>query len=584
MKATLKLFYIFLLINNSYSQSKIKASIVIDSLGNMYVTQYLDKKGNDTILFNEKIKFYNENTTKLDKSIKIFDKTFYHYLINDSLIEYPFATTKNKYDDYSVGKNFFYTSLSYLGLYKNSLKDKKQFDLLFKLPKGFTLVYPTKKDLESDFNHIPLIIAGKYNEYFIRGFKIYSSEREDKKIKRIALILDKSFQYYSKYYGGKIRKPKITFIPFVTSLEGKVGENIILFDHDLLKAENIDTSIIAQQTAKLWWSLNSTKFSDFAYNESISEFMSMQFLKEVKNNNELLNSLNVKNYNCEGLFSSEVSEVKKSTYLLSNYLLPLLFVDKQNKNPIFFKKIGSFRIANENKINIDDKDLDFFLKSNKLNSVFEDYNFMDLSIDEIIDKKEIIIKCDKKIKESITFPIQIIDSNNKIYMENIILSEAEPTFNRSVKNIKKIIIDPAFSILQSSSLNDVWMDNINTYFARNKYFDFEKLNPKALHIGNILIDFLTNQNDEILNLINDNISKNKETLADIKKELNLSAESKIEGASIFHENGRKIIEIKLLKKTSVKSKLFVIRLLLNPNLTSISRIMYNETFFDYRRN
>ncbi|WP_394758467.1 hypothetical protein [Flavobacterium sp.] len=586
MKAIIKSFFIFLFINNSYSQSKVKASIIVDSSGNMYVSQNLVKKVNDTILFNEKIKLYNEKVTKLAKPVKVLDRTFYQFLINDTIIEYPFTTTKNKYDDYTIGKNFFYTSLNYLGLHKSLLNEKKRFDLHFAFSRSFRLVYPTKKDLEGDFNYIPIIIAGKYKENLIKGFKIYSFENEniyDRKIKKIALILDKSFQFYRRYYGDKVRKPKIVFLPFVTSLQGKVGENIILLDYELLKKKEINTHVIVQNLASLWWSINSTKFKNFVYNESITEFMSLQFLKSSNNKNELLNSLNVKNYNCEGLFNS-MGELKKDSYLLSHNILPLLFVNEQNKNSDYFKEIASFHKLNENRMDIDKKDLDFFLKAHKLDSVFENLEFMDFSIEKNIDKPEIIIKYDKNIEGLVTVPLQIMDSNNKVYIENLIFSNEKQTFTKSIKNIKKIIIDPEFTILQSSNLNDVWIATSDSYFSKNKYFDFEKLNAKALQIGNILIEYLMNQNNDIFGLINDNISKNKEIVLNIKNDLKLSDVSKIEGASIFHEEGKKIIEFKILKKINSKNKLFVIRLFVNESLTSITKIVYNEPLFDYRKN
>ncbi len=575
-----KLFKILFLFLSNYciSQSTIKADIKIDYMGDMYVSQKLDFETSDTILYNPRVDLFGKKAKKIATSIKFSNRNYNQFIIKDSIVNYVFSSVKNKYDDYTITKDFFYTSLNYLGINKNILKKRKIFQLQFNLPKNFELVYPTNSDLENSFSTTPFIIAGKFTESKINDFEVYYNPKDSIYITRINEIMDfvnKSFEYYNKLQNTKSVKPKIIFLPFGTNLAGRTSQSLIMFDTGLLQDKVLNKRLIAHEVAHSWWGLDCAKFKNLVYTEAIAEFMAMQLLEDFKDVDYLNQLLNMKNYNCEGLIQmGKEIKTEQNNHSLSYNLYPLFFYYQQSNNSNLLNKIVDFNKEYIDQQEIEIQELNHYLEKFKLKKVIDKYDLIDISIEENNKKNQVLIKYNGNIEKLVTVPIEIIDINGGKSIDYLNFSKEKLVFNKSVENIKKIVIDPKFTVFQLTNLNDVWLNNSESYFSKNKYSDFEKIEPRIIEISTMFVDYLIDRNRTILSFINDNIEINKSVLLKIKKDLNYNVNTKINGAVTSYNKERKNVEIKLLSG----DKVLVFNLSVNEMINSINSINYKSSF------
>ena len=63
------------------------------------------------------------------------------------------------------------------------------------------------------------------------------------------------------------------------------------------------------------------------------------------------------------------------------------------------------------------------------------------------------------------------------------------------KNVKKIVIDPEYKIIQFSRLNDIWFNNETSSLSKNRYFLIENTNPKVLSHSTKMLNYLFSKNN-----------------------------------------------------------------------------------------
>ena len=576
---------LFLLLGDYvFSQNIIKAVIKIDHMGDMYVSQKLNSQISDTILYNPRVDLFGKKAKKISNIVKLFNNHYNQFIVNDSTINYVFSSVKNKYDDYTITKDLFYTSINYIGIKKNIINKKKIFKLDFSLPKNFELVYPTNSDLEKPFNRVPFIIAGKFRKTDINDFEVYYNPKDSAHVNRINEVIgfvNQSFEFYNKWENIKLVKPKIVFFPFGTNLAGRTSEYLMMLDTGLLTDEKLNKRLIAHEAAHYWWGIDCAKFKNLVYGEAIAEFMAMQLLKDFKDVDYLQELLKKKNYNCEGSVKMNKGiDINQNKYFLSYTLYPLVFYYQQQNNPNFINKIIDFKKEHIEQQEIEIQQLNDYLEKFKLEKIVDRYDFSDLSIEKNNDKNEVLIKFTGNIDKLIVVPIEITDIQGKKSIEYLNFSKEKLVFNKSVENIKKILIDPTFNILQLTCLNDVWVNNSESCFSKNKYLDFEKIDARVIKISTMLIDFLINKNEAILASINDNIEVNKSELIKIKKDLNYAGSSKIYGATTSYNEVNKNIELKILSV----SRVLVFNVSVNEMINSIYKVNYKSSFMNDKEN
>jgi hypothetical protein len=146
------------------------------------------------------------------------------------------------------------------------------------------------------------------------------------------------------------------FLPFKGGLYGKSINNIIILNERLLNDTYINSKTLIHETLHLWWGDNSVHFENRVITEGIVEFLSLNYLKELKKQGYLNHLLSrkkdgikdVKKYNLE--FDKIADKKTYNSYCYS--LLPLLLWSKNGDNNAskilidFYKKNRNSSISN----------------------------------------------------------------------------------------------------------------------------------------------------------------------------------------------------------------------------------------------
>ena len=236
---------------------------------------------------------------------------------------------------------------------------KKKFELNIVLPLGINLIYPKKEDLVKGLYNVPGIVAGnfkekKYGDYIV-NIRPNIKNKEDRIIEIIATI-DYTLVHFESVFSDRHEKPKIIFLPFKGGLYGKSINNIIILNERLLNDTYINSKTLIHETLHLWWGDNSVHFENRVITEGIVEFLSLNYLKELKKQGYLNHLLSrkkdgikdVKKYNLE--FDKIAYKKTYNSYCYS--LLPLLLWSKNGDNNAskilidFYKKNRNSSISN----------------------------------------------------------------------------------------------------------------------------------------------------------------------------------------------------------------------------------------------
>ena len=231
----------------------------------------------------------------------------------------------------TVTPDFFYTSQKYLALQKKGTNTEKQFNLKID-SKKFKVIFPTKDDLKRPYFTVPSIIAGDFEKIDRNGFQIYYLKTDSlKKIERLATSMQKSFEFYKSLFGEQ-RKPKVAIAPIYGP--SVTSENLIIFSKDKLQPQTISHEI-----AHIWFGSDGKVFRERPITESIAEFLSMQYLKQISNFGKEDFDILIKSkfFVIEGIKSfkelNDRNPDEKENFTLSYNLLPLFLYTRQNNNP-----------------------------------------------------------------------------------------------------------------------------------------------------------------------------------------------------------------------------------------------------------
>ncbi len=123
------------------------------------------------------------------------------------------------------------------------------------------------------------------------------------------------------------------------------------------------------------------------------------------------------------------------------------------------------------------------------------------------------------------------------------------------KNIKKIVIDPEYKIIQFSRLNDIWFNNETSSLSKNRYFLIENTNPKVLSHSTKMLNYLFSKNNvNISDLTCEDNLWLIEKIDQLKKAINKNDDIILTGASTFFNEGKEKLDRIDIKATYYSKK------------------------------
>jgi len=325
----------------SFSQEILNADISIDLDGKMIVKQYIEHYSRpDTLLLHKNIFLGKSNEETIIRKRNFYRKTFRQYKNGDGIVSYSVNPPKYSYDKYFLKDSVFFIAVNYLALSKRTFNKKKKFNLKINLPARMKLIYPQEENLVKHFYSVPAIIAGNFKEKNYKGYSVYnrSKANKNKRIEEIVSIIDKAFVYFEVVFSAREKRPDIIFLPFSDKLNGMNIDDFLILNENLLSSERINKKTLIHEVLHLWWSNNSVKFANPVFEEAITEFLTLSYLK---NNNEfeyltkilsfkLKKIRNIKSYN----FNFDKVENMTMYKVYCYDLLPLLLWSADNKKNI----------------------------------------------------------------------------------------------------------------------------------------------------------------------------------------------------------------------------------------------------------
>lgn len=492
---------IFLFLFSSYlffAQNTITAKVEIDKNKNLNISQNIDKK-NEIFIFPNYIsldensaKFLKEETAKLNS-----------YVILNPDIKY--AVNNEKLNGKLLkNEDFFIITSRYLGLNKKDFLKEKRFNIQFSSDDKNPIIFPTEEDLKKKFITSPIIVAGNFKSIESNGFKIYYLAQESDildEIKRASEGMEKSYDFYSQYFGKK-DKPKIVFAPIQGPSEN--NENIIFYNSKTFK-EGLRTTI-SHEIGHLWFGGDGIIFQENPLTEGITEFIALEYLTSRYGEKKFEELINYKFYLTEGEKKfknlSNINLDKKEQSNLSYNLLPLYLYTKQKSGENILKQLSEFYKYKEDKRTTNLDEFNFFLQSRGYKELFTE------DIPEFfVGKCNISDVCVYATSNNnYNLEIECLSNDNQKSRKTLSINKANNPQILEIQNYKKITIDPDFKIQQVSRLNDIWNKNEDNVFDKNRYFGINSVKAEIATISNELANYFTNPINSYIfkNLIIDN--------------------------------------------------------------------------------
>ncbi|QRM87762.1 hypothetical protein FG167_00510 [Lacinutrix sp. WUR7] len=577
------IFLFFLTTINSSSQEKaITANVEVDRYGNLYVNNTISNldKQIDTIVANGGILLHKDQAL-LKGNVKMGKVYYKKYLPKTNDFSFTINLLKEKTDSYRMTKDFFLASISYLVTLKKDFGERRAFNIETKLPEKYTLIYPSKEDLKKAHLYPPPIIAGDFYNSKIEGFDVYNLNRfkeSQGKVKDILGVINDAYNFYLQSYPEHNRKPKIIFVPFISkTLLGKTFDNVILLNSKMLKdTARLEKRLLAHEVAHLFWGVTGLRFKESVLTEGIAEYMSLKYLDFKNEDKELKSLLNKKGYRSEGfreasLVSKKIKKEDKKVISYSFSTLLFLYNEKENKS--FYTDLSKFykeKATGNTTVSLDE--LQEFLMQKELRLI-DSNTLPDFFITET--DNSLIINGFTINDTKVEVVKELIDGSKEKH--SLAFSYKNDTYTFSKTNLKKIIIDPDYKVLQFSRLNDIWHKDETSYSSKNRYFNLIDVNPKVLAISDQLLRYLVTKDNSILkNLICEENVWLTNSYKALKDEIykDIEGDITITGASTYYREGAKSMSIKMVYFTegSNTSKLVYLRLYLDEGLNYVQKL------------
>lgn len=541
--------------------SNIKANIEMDFFGNLYVDAVisdLDIK-KDTIIIDDQILIHKKYASLIGGS-KFGKSYLISYLPRTNQLDYVINLPKNSINSYVKKPLYFFSFINYLPIKKQSFNKNKKYEINFNFPKKYKIAYPDSLDLLKKYKYTPPIIAGDFNYSEINGFKTYNLRKDDNKrakMEKVIEVVNNAYEFFQKKYPKKESKPKIIFVPLDGPLGGRTLQDVIVFDSSILNDTiNSEKKLISHEVAHLWWGVDGVRFKNDFYNEGIAEFMSLKFLESIGESDYVKKTINTKHYRIEGILDDkEVFTNKKldqSEKGILNYdFTPLLFINADDNDKLYNSLSDFYKKFDSSEKFIAIEELDNHLKRNGLKPIVEEGIFPDYFFVE--DDNHIYIKglnCNNKKIE-----VEFTDNNNVKTTKIYSFSSKNTEYKLDTKNNKQIVIDPNYKVLQFSRLNDIWLNDEKSVFAKNRYFTIEETNKEVLAKSTKVLDYLVSQNNAI---INDLTCEDNLWLIDkidrLKAKTSKDKEIILTGASTYLREGQKNVNRIDVKATYYSKK------------------------------
>ena len=559
------IYYLILLLASTkfYSQdSNVKANIEMDFFGNLYIDAKLPNLDikKDTLIIDNDI-LIHKNYATLIGGYRSGGSYLIKYIPKINELSYVVNLPKNSGNSYVKKTDYFFTFINYLPSLRQSINKEKEFNIKFNFPNKFKVVYPDSLDLTKKFITTPPIIAGDFIESEIEGFKVFNLRKDNKskkEIDKVISVVKDAYDFYQIKYPKKKSKPKIIFLPFNESLGGRTIKDVIVFDssilHDTLKLEK---RLIAHEVAHLWWGSYGVRLNNSHVVEGIAEYMSLKYMDYIKEADYVKKSINKKFYHIEGFVDDKILSPKKRSdkeNVVLNYdLVPLLFFNIEKANGTLYDVLSEFyKINDGSESSVSISMLDSFLKKNELSPIISESILPDYFFIEDGDKlflKGLNFQNNQKLNIEITDDSDV--KNIKTYSFNTKINEY--IFDK--KNVKKIVIDPEYKIIQFSRLNDIWFSNETSSLSKNRYFLIENTNPKVLSHSTKMLNYLFSKNNvNISDLTCEDNLWLIEKIDQLKKAINKNDDIILTGASTFFNEGKEKLDRIDIKATYYSKK------------------------------
>ena len=559
------IYYLILLLASTkfYSQdSNVKANIEMDFFGNLYIDAKLPNLDikKDTLIIDNDI-LIHKNYATLIGGYRSGGSYLIKYIPKINELSYVVNLPKNSGNSYVKKTDYFFTFINYLPSLRQSINKEKEFNIKFDFPNKFKVVYPDSLDLTKKFITTPPIIAGDFIESEIEGFKVFNLRKDNKskkEIDKVISVVKDAYDFYQIKYPKKKSKPKIIFLPFNESLGGRTIKDVIVFDssilHDTLKLEK---RLIAHEVAHLWWGSYGVRLNNSHVVEGIAEYMSLKYMDYIKEADYVKKSINKKFYHIEGFVDDKILSPKKRSdkenAVLNYDLVPLLFFNIEKGNGTLYDVLSEFyKINDGSESSVSISMLDSFLKKNELSPIISESILPDYFFIEDGDKlflKGLNFQNNQKLNIEITDDSDV--KNIKTYSFNTKINEY--IFDK--KNVKKIVIDPEYKIIQFSRLNDIWFSNETSSLSKNRYFLIENTNPKVLSHSTKMLNYLFSKNNvNISDLTCEDNLWLIEKIDQLKKAINKNDDIILTGASTFFNEGKEKLDRIDIKATYYSKK------------------------------
>ena len=571
------LLLLFIICQSCESQTKIEVKINIDELGNISIAQRFDKPI-DTLLLHLKSQVDTSQLTII-KRVKTPKGYYNKYLKKKNLatINYKYLIPRKINKNHFITDSVFYFSKNYIAY--NSSINNNSIGLKINLPNSFSLINPSNNEYKTVFDS-PDIIAGLFSKQIIKGYEVFSLKKHKKNKLEIVKLIDDSYKFFSAIFGEATKKPRIIFMPLQGSRQGKKIDNAILLNENFLNSDVYDIRVVVHEIAHLWWSDSFISFKEKLLTEAFAEFLALYYLKS-KDKPELVKELLMdKNYKCEVYNSfSLLNKPQKTLYekrdLSYSFITLLLFHIQNNDNSFIIRLSDLFNTHRKNKTRISNKEFESFITSFGYVNIFEEKTLLpDIYIVKSGDS--LSINSTKNIKGKV--PVEFTYTNSCL-IDSLDFSSSKKIKINNI-NLNKIIIDPNFTTIQDSRLNDVWVEGQLSFFHKSSYQPILNTNIKVTSIASQILSYLKGN----INIEDMDIDETKEDwviskLKKIKTDINNNATNfLLDGASInFVKENNNRIEIKLIFYDESHDNSFYLdfKAYTNDNIDLITHITYN---------
>lgn len=306
-------------------------------------------------------------------------------------------------------------------------------------------------------------------------------------------------EYYSRVLGPNSLSNDLSIF-FVRRRGGYSShEGILLSEDFLFKEIGFDfISVLSHEIAHLWWGIGVNMIS-WSLGEGLSEFSSMQFLRYLYGNNQIIRDKNISLLeDVGGPQNVEMVTPGDSFYRSYSYQrLPILLNEISNKTGVDHFNHSLYRLFSEysvskNVLTINDL-VSFFPRDisddvcAKMKGLVK--NWPDYYISEVSGCRVVLAGAFLFFSE--TIPVEVAFKDGRIIEEHITLSPTCDIVRKEYDGeIAHVVIDPCFITNQSNTLNDSWSLNRSDSQTFKWQFDYP---PRYRHFESYLEELLFSQ-------------------------------------------------------------------------------------------